>query len=231
MGDWKAERQCAHCGKAFMPKVGNQKNCEECIATRDGRPVENRMAEWKAEKPCLRCGNAFTPKVGNQKNCQECIAARPPRRERQPVLQCVLDGCEEKLKRATKRGLCQRHQVKDTYYRSRYLFYGKPLNIHIAKFLFDGQGGKCGLCHKSLGRFGEKGEARLDHDHVTGEARGWLCETCNFMEGLELHGWGSIGLSMIAKMSEREFRVWMGKLKTWRLFGLGRTLTPDDFAT
>jgi hypothetical protein len=38
------------------------------------------------------------------------------------------------------------------------------------------QGGACGICRKpcSTGR-----KLAIDHDHETGEFRGWLCLSCN----------------------------------------------------
>jgi hypothetical protein len=62
--------------------------------------------------------------------------------------------------------------------------------------LFASQGGLCGLCGKALvfqRTSADEDPAHLDHDHITGRARGFLCIPCNTglgklgdtLEGLE----------------------------------------------
>ena len=37
----------------------------------------------------------------------------------------------------------------------------------------------CPLCERKLINCGYNGELVLDHDHITGEFRGWICHDCN----------------------------------------------------
>lgn len=43
--------------------------------------------------------------------------------------------------------------------------------------LADWQAGRCAIC-------GRTGDLVCDHDHATGLVRGWLCRSCNTLEGL-----------------------------------------------
>lgn len=62
---------------------------------------------------------------------------------------------------------------RDQNYRAKY-----GLRLVEVKALWEAQGGLCAIC-KEPTAFGGKGGARLDHDHVTNEVRGILCNRCN----------------------------------------------------
>ena len=63
------------------------------------------------------------------------------------------------------------------------------------------QGGGCAICQKPLDLSkGKKGGAALDHDHVTGKARGILCMRCNtFLAAVENKPWLSGALDYLEK--------------------------------
>jgi hypothetical protein len=56
--------------------------------------------------------------------------------------------------------------------------YAKPQECFLQ--LLIEQDYKCGICEDNLNYF--KG-FNLDHDHITGEPRGYLCHVCNTAEG------------------------------------------------
>lgn len=48
--------------------------------------------------------------------------------------------------------------------------------------IWEKQKGRCAACRDSIA-FAGRAAAQLDHDHVTGRVRGFLCRTCNIAEG------------------------------------------------
>lgn len=58
--------------------------------------------------------------------------------------------------------------------------YGVPVEALAA--LFKAQEGKCGVCSKVLAPWPDV-RTHVDHDHATGEVRGFLCSACNRYEG------------------------------------------------
>ena len=46
--------------------------------------------------------------------------------------------------------------------------------------LFNSQGGRCAICGEEIGLV----SAHLDHNHLTGKVRGFLCAPCNLMLGV-----------------------------------------------
>ena len=57
----------------------------------------------------------------------------------------------------------------------RHRYYG--LSPEKGKALFAAQGKKCAICKTDKPR--GRGAWHLDHDHSTGELRGFLCQQCN----------------------------------------------------
>ena len=58
--------------------------------------------------------------------------------------------------------------------------YPKSMTAGIRTVLLAEQGGQCAACTSTLG----KGQACLDHDHLTGIPRAVLCHACNASLGL-----------------------------------------------
>ena len=51
--------------------------------------------------------------------------------------------------------------------------------------MFEKQNGQCAICLCELElTYRKKNAAHLDHNHKTGEVRGWLCHACNTALGL-----------------------------------------------
>lgn len=50
--------------------------------------------------------------------------------------------------------------------------------------LYRKQQGRCKICGDFRASFFSKGGLYVDHDHLTGEVRGLLCNSCNVMLGL-----------------------------------------------
>lgn len=64
----------------------------------------------------------------------------------------------------------------------------RGINEEQYQVLLEKQGGKCGICHGSQTKrkTGLLMNFAVDHDHLTGEIRGLLCQDCN--RGLGLLG-------------------------------------------
>jgi hypothetical protein len=55
--------------------------------------------------------------------------------------------------------------------------YAPPaLTVKELSRMLDSRGGMCPICR-------ENPAGHLDHDHITGRVRGWLCSNCNLMLG------------------------------------------------
>lgn len=55
---------------------------------------------------------------------------------------------------------------------------GRPASLRLV--LVESLGPLCSICKVDWGR-------HIDHEHTTGLVRGWLCGSCNTVEGLCLH--------------------------------------------
>lgn len=67
----------------------------------------------------------------------------------------------------------------------------------LALRMLQAQGGVCPLCGKPIG-LTIKGEAVVDHDHVTGQVRGTLHRSCNAAEGKVANAAGRWGAKSMA---------------------------------
>lgn len=76
----------------------------------------------------------------------------------------------------------KRKQTSKYKQKARHRLYG--ISPEDQQALFEKQNGCCGICESPLEQFSKR--CQMDHDHVTGEVRGFLCTRCNtnldFME-------------------------------------------------
>jgi len=63
--------------------------------------------------------------------------------------------------------------------REYYLIHAYGITQKGYEDLVAKQGGKCGVCGRSLEETIGKGRPHVDHDHETGKVRGILCHFCN----------------------------------------------------
>jgi hypothetical protein len=152
-----------------------------------------------SERRCERCEQVFSPTRKSQKFCsQRCCAAANARRHYWKDI----DVSRAKARAERQRDRHKRVDWNRRYYartreqrtltarahrernRDRYLDqhlqreYG--ITLHDYNRMLAEQGGGCGICGAVEARSKGHGvRLHVDHDHVTGKARGLLCGTCN----------------------------------------------------
>lgn len=140
--------------------------CKECCKIKSSKRAKalKALKGPTKEKTCSRCGVLKTPqgfykssssKDGYSSFCKRCDRARLPRKP------------NKKLARFTQRAGC---------YRRKY-------NITINDYdeMFKAQEGRCAICGTdSPSAKGDVIHFSIDHDHLTGNIRGLLCDQCNF---------------------------------------------------
>lgn len=81
--------------------------------------------------------------------------------------------------------VCIKHQVKirERHWRKYGIkMGGKPFLYQDYVSMHEKADGKCEICGRILvTKSGEDNTASVDHNHQTGEVRGLLCQSCNFM--------------------------------------------------
>lgn len=123
-------------------------------------------------KPCSRCGG---PLDGRHKSyCRACAAeyARQNRAKR--------GDKARKYSREYRKQYLAKYPEKRVQY-ARKSSYGLTNDEFIA--MFTAQSGRCAICHTPLVEGKGKDCLAIDHDHVTGEVRGLLCQGCNSLLG------------------------------------------------
>lgn len=149
------DRECTGCGKAIH---GRELQCYECRAT---------------DRPCKSCGEIFH---STKRTCTRCASGKT---------RCQMEDCEEPKLRGQGYRYCAKHSAEvpqreraQIVRRMREREYGithAEVLIRLAE-----QDGVCAICRNppSATR-----QLSVDHDHVTGQPRGLLCNRCNPMLG------------------------------------------------
>jgi hypothetical protein len=145
------DNKCIDCGAEIEKKrLGRPpKRCPQCI-----NPARKEK-EAKYEMSCHLCGKLFMAKMPDRaKYCSDCGGKSSGRKWN---------------------GL--------TYSRKLVVFKKFGITPQMYDELLAKQGGKCAICKLntpgSLSNDGKNKDWSLDHDHVTGKVRGFLCNGCN----------------------------------------------------
>jgi hypothetical protein len=149
------------------------------------------------EKPCRLCGvsqplsefhRAKGMQDGHRNECKTCfrrIARARYRADPQKAIAAVKRWQDEnpehvRAYQAEYRNRPERKRaMRDLYYRRTY-----GISAEEADVILDAQNGRCAICCKPAPE--RLASMHLDHDHRTGEIRGFLCVDCN-------HGLGKLG--------------------------------------
>lgn len=210
-GRWQAS--CKGCGILFSPSRPKQKyhsrDCAELHRDDWARPKGG--ARIKADLDmrvclnagCLRDGEPFQPSRASQLTCsRRCRDALPEQRDRQHKRDRHPERRErqselrrEKRREETKEQARQRRFVN---LRSNMRRVGVEVTWEdFVSWTANGRGDFCEVCDRLItGK-----NAHADHDHETGEFRGWLCHTCN--RGMGFFGDGPELLRAAADYLER----------------------------
>ena len=91
---------------------------------------------------------------------------------------CVIDGCTRAVRFSDK---CRVHYQQEASRRDLLKRYG--LTLEDYERMVARQRGRCAICHRKRPAADGR-EWTIDHDHVTGQVRGLLCNDCNRAIGL-----------------------------------------------
>jgi hypothetical protein len=105
----------------------------------------------------------------------------PPIRQYERAGLCKVEGCgrprQPRGSTSGHRSLCAMHRVREVRMRAH------GLTSESLDRLSQSQKGRCAVCGTKDPGYG-RGTLCIDHDHVTGQVRGLLCNTCNRAIGL-----------------------------------------------
>lgn len=170
---------CKGCGQTFQPSNTVNTWCSgKCRhkVNSQKRRVERELL--RSLKRCLHCdGPLGETRTSNAVYCRAC--AKPSaRRKRNPCAGCgkTLDG--------RSRTWCAKCKKSTESARNRAAIYG--LSYEEYRNLIDR--GACDICKTALVEKASQAQdfrevGHIDHDHVTGKVRGYLCRMCNHMLG------------------------------------------------
>lgn len=203
----KTQKSCLVCSKKFATYIKTQRFCShKCAASVCPPPQKIAKGKLLQQKDCLQCGKCFSQKYEvsdkdwlKTKYCSvTCLrlaqklkstpTCHPDRKHysRGLCMRCYRRSLEYKKVRRiyrTKPRVREQHiaymeewRRKNREHRVFYRFkrlYGMTKEKYLN--LVNAQNNKCAIC------FSESTERRLavDHDHLTGNVRGLLCNQCN----------------------------------------------------
>lgn len=161
-----ALRKCQNCGIEFSPYRDIQRACSRKCRNALG-PVPESERTNPMEITCQKCGKVsirYTTIRGGRYNfCADCekIAARERQDRKNESRRTDPEAKEKNRKIRVKR------------------YYG--LTMEQYESMFAAQGERCAICGEFADPNGVRAASRLhvDHDHMTGQVRGLLCNHCN----------------------------------------------------
>jgi hypothetical protein len=169
---------CSSCGATFLPSNVRQRDCNRSCASK-AKEIRRRQRHFSANKNriCLHCSQPI--EQNRNRNAVYCAGCAKPESRREVNCKC----CGVRLP-PRKRSYCSDCLEKTKYARNRAAQY----NITLDEYLSLVARRKCDICHVALkermpswDRYSEVGH--IDHNHATGEVRGYLCRHCNHMIG------------------------------------------------
>jgi hypothetical protein len=193
---------CSICGpvEVLRGPVVNGKRYYHCRTSKGERvrPLyvhKHRLSEINLDNltaTCQTCGPTTLKKGGIRDGIQtwQCQNIYPQRKEGGKIL-ALRQHTLSDINTETLKGICKKCGEVDLV--SRGMIEGKPqwrcwnANKHnslMANFgisfdeysqMLKDQDGECACCHRS-----QTETMKVDHDHLTGEVRGLLCQPCNF---------------------------------------------------
>ncbi len=133
------------------------------------------------QKPLDHFYQAAGMRDGHRSDCKTCnLAAKRARYAADP--QSYIDRVQRWQRENPERVLATRRlrnahperkrKQRDTYYRRTY-----GISADEADEILTAQNGRCAICKQPAPE--RLGSMHLDHDHVTGQIRGFLCVSCN----------------------------------------------------
>lgn len=185
-----AERTCTRCGetkplsefnRAAHGRTGYAAECKRCHASRNSAPVRIQVLD------CAYCGQRFEnpARQGPDRKfcspvCKDKWWREEYRRRRQEAPPRPCKRCGAPVSRKTGIPVCEACRVDDRsrpYRRAIHIKHRYGLSEADYDRLVAQQGNRCAICRTT--KPGSRGEWRVDHDHVTGQIRGLLCDGCN----------------------------------------------------
>ena len=172
-------KACAGCDQVFAPNNTKHRYCtNRCRQGTVERARSKRTAEMRAKKQCAHClGPLGATRTGTAIYCGKC--ANPSARKKPKYCQ----ECGVRLE-GLLRTFCEDCKEATKYARGRAAVY----NITLSEYRNLVERKACDICDVALverrangSSFAEVGH--IDHDHITGKVRGYLCRFCNHMIG------------------------------------------------
>lgn len=167
------ERQCKHCDALFMPSNVSQIYCSDPCGWRFRESLRTQLRRQRV-RFCVACkGNIEPERNGNTTKCRPCSKTKRKNRWCQT---CGAELVGKQRKRCTD---CRRAAVRDF---QRAAVYGLSIDEYqaiIARTRCD----SCGDTIDTNKRDGSGVIGHIDHDHITGNVRGYLCRYCNHALG------------------------------------------------
>ena len=168
------QRTCEVCGQLYRVSKGRPKQ-RFC-----SNPCRHTALSWPLVGPklCSRCNQPgeFAPdrraRDGLQSQCREC--------QRKGDLVRYHANPEPKISRGKRYWRSLPEDVRREKSRQRALYYTYGITLERFEEMLREQGGVCAICSRPpSGKTKRTSTLQVDHDHVTGEVRGLLCDPCN----------------------------------------------------